>query len=249
VLRRTPTLLGRLPRLTTDTQLTLHQVDAAPLIDALGERSAGVGRWLDLLESQVTSGASGLAAGWRWLVDNRPMPPPGPVLCHGDVWGGNMLFEGSRLTGVIDWTLATAAEPALEVGFTMMSLTLAPLPVPRAVRSAVRVVSRWLAQRYSRRYRRGTDADLSAVPYYEALRCAIELCGVAAYRAAVASGVSDDSPRPPCDSVVDDMIGYFRTRSGVELSVPLSGHPEPPSPPEAVAIEDAFDKLRHRASG
>jgi len=149
------------------------------------------------------------------------------VLCHGDLWGGNLLVDGSRVTGVIDWTLATASEPALEIGFTLTSLSLAPIPGPPAVREGVRVVSRWLGRRYLRHYRRGTHADLSAVPYYEALRCVIELSGVTAYRDAQARGTTYDGPRPAWDIVADDLVEHFFARTGVTLTVPASaaGHP------------------------
>ena len=141
------------------------------------------------------------------------------MLCHGDLWGGNLLVEGRRVTGVIDWSLATASEPALEVGFTSMSLLLAPLPVPRAVLAVVRAGSRLLCRRYVRRYRRGTPADLSNVAYYEALRCAVELTLVVTYRHAVASGLPDEK-RPTWDWVADDMVEFFRARTGVALSLP-----------------------------
>jgi len=222
ILRLAPALVVRLPKLTADTQLALHRVDATPLIDAMGERLAGVGRWLDTLEQRVASGAVGLVAGWRWLVANQPPPPRHPVLCHGDLWGGNLLVDGWRVTGIIDWTLATAAEPALEIGFTVTSLSLAPVPGPPAVREGVRVVSRWLGRRYLRHYRRASDADLAAMPYYEALRCVIELSGVTAYRDAQLRGAPYDGPQPAWDIAADDLIERFRARTGVTLTVPVS---------------------------
>ena len=46
-----------------------------------------------------------IALGLRWLMDNLPEPVE-PVLNHGDFRLGNLLVEGSQLTGVLDWELA-----------------------------------------------------------------------------------------------------------------------------------------------
>jgi aminoglycoside phosphotransferase (APT) family kinase protein len=216
IVAHVPTLVGRLPALTAQAQLDLHRIDPAPVIDALGERDAGVSRWLDLLAGRVDIDAPGMGDGVGWLVARRPPPKASPVLCHGDLWGGNLLVRRGQVTGVIDWTLATVAEPAFEVGFTAMGLWLAPMPVPRPLLAALRAGSRWLLRRYLRTYRRGSGADLSTVPYYEALRCAIELTGVIAYRNRLASG-SGPEGQPTWDTMTDDMIAYFRQRTGVAL--------------------------------
>ena len=221
IVRLAPVLLRHLPRLTAQTQLALHAIDASPLVDALGDAEAGVGHWLDVLSARVEADAEGLRAGLAWLRTHQPALQGHPVLCHGDLWGGNMLVDGTTVTGVIDWTLATAADPAFDVGFTTMSLWLTPVPLPRAALAGVRFVSRWLARRYLRIYRRHSNADLSTVNYYEALRCVLELSGVTAYRSADAEHPYD-GPRPTWDWVADDVIEYFRDRTGVALTIPQS---------------------------
>lgn len=220
ILRSVPTLLRRLPQLTATTQLALQRVDATPFVDAVGEDEAGTGRWLDLIGARVEMDAPGMARGLAWLAEQCPRPAGRPVLCHGDLWGGNLLVEGGRVTGVIDWTLATAAEPALEVGFTTMSLLLAPIPVPAPVLAALRAGARSMCRRYLRTYRQGTDADLATISYYEALRCAVELTAVVAYRSADAEGQPGQEKRPTWDWVADDMVAFFYERTGVTLTLP-----------------------------
>jgi hypothetical protein len=61
---------------------------------------------------------------------------------------------------------------------------------------------------------------VAARPYYEALRCAVELGNAASYRLAVADGRGDDQPRPTWDPITDAMVHYFRVRTGVELTMP-----------------------------
>ena len=39
---------------------------------------------------------------------------------HGDYQPGNVLYESGRLTGIIDWELASIGSPLLDVGWLMM---------------------------------------------------------------------------------------------------------------------------------
>ena len=208
----------------------MQRIDAAPLVDAVGEHEAGVGRWLDLIGDHVEARAPGLADGLDWLTSHRPCPAGRPVLCHGDLWAETAV-EGGRVTGVIDWSLATVSEPALEVGFTSMSLLLSPLPVPRAVLAVVRAGSRQLCGRYLRLYRRGTTADLSNLAYYEALRCAVELTLVVTYRHAVAAGLPSGT-RPTRGSAGG-------RRHGRVLPGEDRRHPLPPRSPDPATVSHA----------
>ncbi len=222
VLRTLPTVVGKLPAMTAGVHHRIHRIEPAalePLVGLVGERRAGVGRWLDMLEELVDTGASGLGTTWRWLCDNEPAVRLAPTLCHGDLWGGNLLVEAGEVVGVIDWTVATMAEPALDVGFTTMSLRIAPVPMPRALRGAVVFASERMARRYVAAYRAGSPADLSRVPYYEALRCATELTGVVRYRAAVAAG-GELPIRPTWDLTADEMLLFLEARTGVRPTLP-----------------------------
>jgi aminoglycoside phosphotransferase (APT) family kinase protein len=165
----------RLVEMTASAQAWLHRLDAAPLVKQLGDTPAGIERWFERLEAQVHAEFHGLAAGLEWLVEHQPPRVSKPVICHGDLWAGNILVEGNRLTGVLDYTVATVAEPALEVGFTAMSLHLAPIDAPAPIQRIAARVARSMSDRYVASYLRGTGADLSNQPYYEALRCASEL--------------------------------------------------------------------------
>jgi aminoglycoside phosphotransferase (APT) family kinase protein len=218
--RSGPRIFTHLADTTATLQASLHRLDAAPLLAELGDAPAGVERWFASVEAQIQAGAHGLSDGLRWLVDRRPPDPDRLSICHGDLWPGNILVDGRRVTGVLDWTLATVAEPALEVGFTAMSLCLAPINAPPVVQRAVARVARLMCKRYVHLYQRETGADLSAQPYYEALRCAVELAGVAEYRLAEAKSEPHDVPRFVWDSISAEMVRYFRDRTGVTLELP-----------------------------
>jgi aminoglycoside phosphotransferase (APT) family kinase protein len=142
------------------------------------------------------------------------------VICHGDLHAGNILTDGDRLTGVLDYTVATVAEPALDVGYTTMSFDLVPIDAPAAIQRVVARFGRGIGRRYVAAYLAQTGADLANQRYYEALRCASELTNVVAFRWAHAAGEHRDAPRPTWDTVSDRMVDYFRERTGVTLRLP-----------------------------
>jgi aminoglycoside phosphotransferase (APT) family kinase protein len=210
----------RLVEMTASSQAWLHRLDAAPLLRELGTAPAGVERWFERLEEQARSEYDGLAAGLQWLVAHRPADVSRPVICHGDLHAGNIMVDGKRMTGVLDYTVATVAEPALDVGFTAMSLHLAPIDAPAPIQRIAARFARSLSDRYITAYLSETAADLTNQPYYEALRCASELTNVVSYRIAIANGEMYPAPRPTWDSIGDQMITYFRARTGVTLRLP-----------------------------
>lgn len=211
-----------LPRQTAETHLALHRHDPAPLLERFGD-SATVARWWDQIASPTGGETHPLAPGVEWLQANQPEPRSPVVLCHGDTWGGNLLIDDGEVVGLIDWSVATVAEPALEVAFLTTALSLAPVDMPPPLQRVAQRVGKRLARAYRSIYESGSDADLGSVPYYEALRCLLELNGVVGYRTAVARGV-DYGPRPTWDSIADQMVVYFARRTGVHLALPAPTH-------------------------
>ena len=210
----------QLVEITASSQAWLHRLDAAPLLHQLGTAPAGIERWFERLESQARSEFDGLAGGLEWLVEHRPTDVSKSVICHGDLHAGNILVEGKRLTGVLDYTVTTVAEPALDVGYTAMSLHVAPIDAPAPIQRVAARVARWMSDRYIASYLSETGADLTNQSYYEALRCASELTNVVSYRLARAGGQLHDAPRPTWDRVSEQMVKYFQARTGVTLELP-----------------------------
>lgn len=62
-----------------------------------------------------------IALGLKWLKDNCP-PQVEPVLNHGDYRMGNLLVEGSRLTGVLDWEIAHFGDRHEDLAFGCMAV-------------------------------------------------------------------------------------------------------------------------------
>jgi aminoglycoside phosphotransferase (APT) family kinase protein len=220
LVRSAASFIVSLPRVLSETQARLHRMDVTPLVDALGARRAGVDRWIDSLNEFVAASATDWSEPLAWLADNRPKPAEPDVICHGDMWPGNLLGHKRRVVGVLDWSVCTVAEPALDVGFTSVLVTLAPLALPPPAERFVLWVTPKLTRRYVSAYMALNEVDLTNQPWYEALRCLIELTGVVNYRTARAEGRALDTPRPAWDPVSERVVDYFRARTGVSIPLP-----------------------------
>jgi aminoglycoside phosphotransferase (APT) family kinase protein len=99
-----------------------HEVEPPPLAGARPPRhlDAAHHRWLRRALDPATSGDAAAEAA---DVLGRPARAPlwadllasaaqlGPVLVHGDIHGGQLLADGGRLTGIIDWETARVDHP------------------------------------------------------------------------------------------------------------------------------------------
>jgi len=67
-------------------------------------------------------------------VRSHGVPAAASVFLHGDIWGGNMLWEGDRCVALIDWKTAGVGDPGVDLGSLRMQMALqygqgAPAPV------------------------------------------------------------------------------------------------------------------------
>ena len=52
--------------------------------------------------------------------------PAAPLtFVHGDLWPGNLLFEGTRLSGIVDWGSAGVGHPGVEIAYLAADLRIA----------------------------------------------------------------------------------------------------------------------------
>jgi len=57
-------------------------------------------------------------------VRSHGVPMATSVFLHGDVWAGNMLFEGDRCVALIDWKTAGVGDPGVDLGSLRMQMAL-----------------------------------------------------------------------------------------------------------------------------
>ena len=54
---------------------------------------------------------------WKWLVANQPAESGDVTLCWGDARLGNIIWQDFDAAAVIDWEMATLAQPELDLGW------------------------------------------------------------------------------------------------------------------------------------
>jgi aminoglycoside phosphotransferase (APT) family kinase protein len=117
--------LGRLCELLVDALVDLHAVDytAAGLAD-LGKPAGYIARqvrgWSERYTGSQTDDLPAMTATAAWLAEHVHAEGS-PALIHNDFKLDNLIFAPSldRVTGVLDWEMATIGDPLMDLGTTL----------------------------------------------------------------------------------------------------------------------------------
>ena len=223
-----PGLLLELPRLVTLPRRhaaaldIVHRLDAEPLLRAfaaagIDRRAVGPEHWLDRAESTIAGyRLDGLRPALAWLRSHRPPDPERLSICHGDLFGANILEHGGRVTGLLDWNVATVADPAFDVGGQIAAYEMSALPGPLVLQLAAMGHGRLLGAGLRRAYRRHRAISEERIRYYAVLRAFVELVLKRGLEEEVrATGVARRMPtwRP------DQCARYVARRTGVACEI------------------------------
>jgi aminoglycoside phosphotransferase (APT) family kinase protein len=199
-----------------DAQARLHGLDSAPLARALGP-SETLDGYLDTEARRIARAKlDGLDALLGWLRARRPREGA-TAICHGDFHPQNVLVEGGRVTGVLDWPNAIVADPVFDVAATLNILSFVPVGItsmPPALRWLARVVQPLLARRYLARYRRQRPVDAASLAYYQV---------AAGLRALVRAGESRRRGAPTgldASPYAARLLAHAARVTGVEATLP-----------------------------
>jgi aminoglycoside phosphotransferase (APT) family kinase protein len=101
----------------------IHDV-APPAVDGLPDTRAIVEHTIGE-ETCNRHGSTPTPAFWSVVRDGvDAVTWPDPVLIHDDFHPGNVLFDGGRLSAVVDWPLAASGPPACDVAFCRLDAGL-----------------------------------------------------------------------------------------------------------------------------
>jgi aminoglycoside phosphotransferase (APT) family kinase protein len=214
----------RAPRRRAEIHARLHALDADVIVrkmDDAGIAPATLGFRLEQIRKRIElDGLSGLRRGIDWLLEHQPPNDVRLVVCHGDLWGGNILSERSQITGVLDWSMATLAPAELDVANTSVGMRYAVPQMPGALRAFLRPIQYEGSLRYLREYRRRREVDHMRLRYFMAVRC-LDMCSRAyRRRIGVAGSMRDDLKvwDPPAST--DGFEACFRRNTGITLAMP-----------------------------
>jgi aminoglycoside phosphotransferase (APT) family kinase protein len=133
---------------------------AAPFLD----------RQLDELSAMIHAyELAGLKPGLTWLQAHRPRKASLPSILHLDFHPVNLMMEGDRPAGVLDWGESDLGDRHADIGMTLVLLRSAPADVStRSERLLARPARWWMARRYLRAYARHFPLDRTVLLYYVA---------------------------------------------------------------------------------
>src|SRR5581483_8251324 len=128
----------------------------------------------------------------------------------------NILEQDGRITGILDWNLATVAGPEFDVGGQLAVAQMSPVPAPPPIPWIAVAIGRGLARGLRRHYPGFESLSPEAVRYYAAMRAFTEMTFKLRTLARIrATGVPERMPtwRPA------QCARYFRRRTGVRLTL------------------------------
>jgi aminoglycoside phosphotransferase (APT) family kinase protein len=120
-----PPAARRLCELLVDALVELHAIDyAAAGLDDLGRPAGYVERqvrgWTERYQGAATDDIPAVTEVAAWLAAHRPADGA-PALIHNDFKFDNLLLtpQLDRITGVLDWEMATIGDPRMDLGTSL----------------------------------------------------------------------------------------------------------------------------------
>jgi aminoglycoside phosphotransferase (APT) family kinase protein len=156
-----------------DCLAALHAVDVsqAMLGKPAGFLARQVSGWAERWQRAETETLPQMEQLIAWLTRRMP-ESPAPTLVHNDYKLDNMMLDAadpSRVEAVLDWEMATAGDPLVDLGCVMCYWPEAGDPaVRRDALSSITTLPGWFTRaQLVERYARLTGRDVSGLGYYE----------------------------------------------------------------------------------
>ena len=180
-----PAVLAAAPRLLAQVQADLHSLPSTGFVQIL--TSAGIDparrsplKLVDHVRRRVDVRAlDELRPLADWLDEHRPTLPENPAICHGDLHPANVMVEGTRVTGVIDWANVVLGHPEFDVACTRLILSIGPMEGPEVHDDGVRELIDKAVDEYLIRYRQHRLLDDALLSFYTVVRAASAFTRVA----------------------------------------------------------------------
>ena len=107
-----------------------------------------------------------------WMFENPPEEPERLAVCHGDFHALNILFDQGAVTGVLDWPGFAIADPAYDVGNTLMLSTIPTKTLAATMGGFSGIDWDYMAEVYLAAYQsKRPFADITNLAYFKARRC------------------------------------------------------------------------------
>ncbi|HZO07462.1 MAG TPA: phosphotransferase family protein [Solirubrobacterales bacterium] len=151
-----------------DRMAAIHLVDPAKLAGAAVARDfrQTVARWRAIYEEVHLVEDPVVEEAYAWLLENEPDPVQ-PRLVHGDYRIGNCLIDKGRLSGVLDWELASIGDPRFDLGYLSLDYHGGRFVTPGSPLCGAVAERGWMEERYEAAT--GQPVDRSVVNVFAAM--------------------------------------------------------------------------------
>lgn len=157
----------------------LHSIDPEPVKQKFSEQNIlpdvytlhRFGGWLD----EWYQKASWTNEIIQWLQENQPELPDRLALCHGDFHINNILYDGKKVTGVLDWGGFALADPLYDIANAKV---LMDIPIKHVSKVMPDIPSHnWerISKEFLTSYQTHNPIDLANLDYYQVRRCVFSL--------------------------------------------------------------------------
>jgi aminoglycoside phosphotransferase (APT) family kinase protein len=201
-----------------ETHAALHDIDPVRLVKVLDKR--GIDGYGYRLQSRF-DWLSRKAERWPWLrqavdwlLEHRPPEPKHLSVCHGDFHPFNLMFDKGKITGVLDWPGFAIADPAYDIGNTLVLVTITAKHLTGSMEAFSSVDWDLMATLYLAAYRAHRPLENAYLDYYRVRRCVM----------ALVQGVEGQKIwQHPL--IVRDLLVYILDVTGAQISMPAVGNP------------------------
>lgn len=160
--------------------------------------------WEGIAQEHLRAPEPVLTGALSWLRDNVPSRSARTALVQGDTGPGNFLFEGSTVTGLVDWELSHLGDPMDDIAWLDLRGSAPPFSDSTARNAAYERAS-------------GIVIDEPSVAYYRVfvfVRCAV-ITGIALARGVGTHGT--DAYRAPHQRFLASLADALRAAGGPEV--------------------------------
>ena len=168
-------VIQQLPGIMANLQAGYHKIDSSGLIRLLANSGISVEEMTPMsMLTRVAAIAeaideSELSTLNTWLIDNQPVQPTDPVVCHGDFHPNNVLYADGKVTGLIDWGNVVFTHAEYDVAITRLTISVGPPDWDTATRAQMQPLIDQLINGYLAIYRQQRALDDELLAYYGVL--------------------------------------------------------------------------------
>lgn len=168
-----------IPEFLGESLAKLHSIDPEPVKQEFEEHQISpdvytLNRFSGWLEEWLQK------ASWtndviQWLRENQPDLPDRLALCHGDFHINNIIYDGKKVTGVLDWGGFALADPMYDIANAKVLMDIPIKHVSKVMPDIPSLDWEKISKDFLSSYQQHNPIDFANLDYYQVRRCVFSL--------------------------------------------------------------------------